>query len=495
MVSILIFIAALALMVQAFIGLTFFISCIWEKEKRATVFAGLQFLGMLALVVVFFFLRGIDFFETKLGLALLIAGLIFGALAAFLLIRKTTPNQRVLEAARGLIVGKVKRHDEREIVFARNRSLRPDSEQYKLFYKEHPEYEEFDAKRRKMGGPLGHPGTIDRPHQGSNVAATLASLSIPLHLSAPDKVKPQAYPELRGKKISLSPEEATERVKGYARNLGADLVGITEVNPLWIYSHRGEIFHENWKDWGKEIKVEHKYGVVFAMEMSFEMVGTAPHTPTMIESIHNYAKGAYIATQLASFIANLGYSSTANHLRNYEALMVPLAVDAGLGELGRLGYLITKDFGPRVRLGAVTTDLPLIPDKPVDIGVEDFCRICKKCAVCCPSNSIPLEKDQTVVNGMLRWKLNAETCFEYWGNIGTDCNICMRVCPWSHARTFPHKLILELITRNKISRRLFSFMDDLFYGKRPKPRGAPKWARFNTGNMDEIRNPARSDIH
>ena len=140
MVSILIFIAALALMVQAFIGLTFFISCIWEKEKRATVFAGLQFLGMLALVVVFFFLREIDFFETKLGLALLIAGLIFGALAAFLLIRKTTPNQRVLEAARGLIVGKVKRHDEREIVFARNRSLRPDSEQYKLFYKEHPEY-------------------------------------------------------------------------------------------------------------------------------------------------------------------------------------------------------------------------------------------------------------------------------------------------------------------------------------------------------------------
>jgi len=308
MVSILIFIAALALMVQAFIGLTFFISCIWEKEKRATVFAGLQFLGMLALVVVFFFLREIDFLETKLGLALLIAGLIFGALAAFLLIRRTTPNQRALEAARGLIVGKVKRHDEREIVFARNRSLRPDSEQYKLFYKEHPEYEEFDAKRRKMGGPLGHPGTIDGPHQGSNVAATLASVSIPLHLSAPDKVKPQTYPELRGKKISLSPEEATERVKGYARNLGADLVGITEINPLWVYSHRGEIFHENWEDWGKEIKVEHKYGVVFAMEMSFEMVGTAPHTPTMIESMNNYAKGAYIATQLASFIANLGYS-------------------------------------------------------------------------------------------------------------------------------------------------------------------------------------------
>jgi len=77
--------------------------------------------------------------------------------------------------------------------------------------------------------------------------------------------------------------------------------------------------------------------------------------------------------------------------------------------------------------------------------------------------------------------LNGETCFEYWGNIGTDCNICMRVCPWSHARTFPHKVIVELIARNMISRRLFSFMDDIFYGKRPKPRAAPKWAQFSSG--------------
>jgi reductive dehalogenase len=184
---------------------------------------------------------------------------------------------------------------------------------------------------------------------------------------------------------------------------------------------------------------------------------------------------------VASFIANLGYSATASHFRHYEALMVPLAVDAGLGELGRLGYLVTRELGPRVRLGVVTTDLPLIPDKPVDIGVEDFCRICKKCAVCCPSNSIPLEKNQTAVNGLLRWKLNDETCFDYWGKIGTDCNMCMRVCPWSHARTFPHRIIVAVITRNRIARRIFSFMDDIFYGKKPKVKAPPKWAQFNAG--------------
>lgn len=476
-VNILLFIGAVGLFVQAFVGLTFFISSIWEKEPRATVFSGLQFLGMLALLVLFFLLIGIGFFKSGIGISVLIAVYIAGIVAAFQLLRKTKANPRAIDGTKGFVVGEVNQFDERDQVFARNRALHPGSEQYKTYYEAHPERESIDAERREKGGPIGQPGIIDNPHGGPNVAATLASLNMPHYLSTPEKVTPQIHFFLKGKKLELSPEEATERVKGFTRHLGADMVGITEINPLWVYSHRGEIFHENWEDWGKEIKLEHKYAIVFAEEMSFEMVGPAPHTPTTMESMNNYAKGAYISTQLAAFIANLGYSATADHLRHYDAILPPLAVDAGLGEMGRLGYLMTKEFGPRIRLSAVTTDLPLATDKPIDIGVEDFCRICKKCAVCCPSGSIPME-DLAEVNGTLRWKLNDETCFKYWGKIGTDCCICMKVCPWGHARTFPHKVIVWLITRNAFSRRIFSIMDDIFYGKRPKPKVAPKWAWF-----------------
>ncbi|HBF43951.1 MAG TPA: reductive dehalogenase, partial [Desulfobacteraceae bacterium] len=73
---------------------------------------------------------------------------------------------------------------------------------------------------------------------------------------------------------------------------------------------------------------------------------------------------------------------------------------------------------------------------------------------------------------------NDETCFEYWGKVGTDCNVCMKVCPWSHARTFPHRLIVAMISRNHLARRIFSIMDDIFYGKKPKPKVAPVWANF-----------------
>ena len=477
MINMLLFITGAALIIQALIGLSFLISSIWEKERRATLLAGLQLLGMLGPVFLFFYLLAHGFFKTPLGIFCLLAGLICAGVGFYFLARRSGPNPRALAGSKGLIVEQVNRFDERMHVFARNRSLRPGSEQYKQFYQKYPKLEGLDAARRQKGGPIGHPGTIDSPHGNANVAATLASLNIPHYLSTPEKVKPQPHPHLKAKKIELSPQEATERIKGYTRHLGAGLVGIAELNPLWTYSRRGEIFHENWEDWGKEIALDHKFAIIFTEEMTLDMVGAGPHTPTTLESMRDYAQGAHISVQLTAFIANLGYPATANHLRHYECLMVPLAVDAGLGELGRLGYLITKEYGPRVRLGAVTTSLPLIADKPVDIGVEDFCSICKKCAHCCPSSSIPAD-NQTVVNGALRWKLNDETCFEYWGKVGTDCNVCMRVCPWSHARTFPHRLIVALVSRNALARRLFNLMDDIFYGKNPKAKPLDNWAAY-----------------
>ena len=479
MITVLIFIGGIGLAVQAFIGLCFWVSCIWEKEKRAAVFAAFQFFLMAALLVLFLLLAGAGFFYTAFGTLILILGYIAAGAGAYFLTARIGKNPRAVEGTAGLKTGVVERVDESSHVFARNRALRPGSQAYKIFYQNHPELEQRDARRRAMGGPLGRLGLIDQPKDGPNVAATVAALSICHLLCGPEATHPKASPLLQRHSIpKLSPKEATQRIKGFAKNIGADLVGIAKINPGWIYSQRGEIHLENWDDWGKEIPADHTYAVVVAEEMELAMVGPAPHTPSVMESMKNYAKGAYISTQIAAFIANLGYEATANHLRHYTAILPPLAVDAGLGEVGRIGYLITKEFGPRVRLSAVTTNMPLIPDKPVDIGAEHFCTICKKCSTCCPSNSIPSADRPKQVNGTLRWKLNAETCFDYWGKIGTDCCICMKVCPWSHARTWPHRLIVWLISRNANARKLFNAMDDIFYGKKPKPKAPPGWARF-----------------
>jgi reductive dehalogenase len=474
MVDLLIYAVGLALVIPASVGLAFFLSSIWEREKRAAALGGIQFALMLGAALAFFYIEKTGFFDTGGGMAVLVAMVLCGLFIFALLFRKTGSNPKALAGTRGSVRGDVKRIDEREIVFSRGRILKPGMTQYDEFYRTHPTWEAADGERRRNAKP---PGYIDRPYEGPNKAGVTAQQSMAMNLSTPDRYSPKPAAGFMNSRVNLSPEEATERIKGFARNIGADLVGITEINPFWIYSHRGMIFNENWEDWGRKIELEHKYAVVFATEMSFHLTRTAPHTASAIEVHRNYALGAFISCQLAAFIANLGYSATAEHFRHYDTLMVPLAVDAGLGEMSRMGYLITKPFGPRVRLAAVTTDLPLNTDKPLDLGVEDFCTHCKKCALTCPSGSIPI-KDQTVVNGIKRWKLDAETCFEYWGKVGTGCAICMSVCPWSHASTLPHKIVRMMVRRNKVSRRLFTVMDDIFYGKKPKPVEAPGWARF-----------------
>ena len=478
-IDLLTWLAIILLGIQAVIGLSFFVSSIYERERRATFFGLGQFAGMLILLLFFIVLAKIEFFDTAMGMAFLFLGYMVAGTAAFLLVRRTPANPSALKGSLGYITGQVDPVDEREIVFARVRSLRPGSDQYEAFYQKFPHLKKIDDERRSMGGFLGRLGAIDRPFDGPNTAATAATAVIPMALAAPEWVKPKAQ-ALFMKDKTLSPDEATRRIKGFAVNIGADLVGIAEINPNWVYSHRGELWQGRPEEWGKKIENTHKYAVVVAEAMSLDMIGTAPHTPTVMESSKNYAKGAYISAQLAAFIANLGYSATANHLRHYELILPPVAVDAGLGEIGRLGYLMTKEFGPRIRLSAVTTDMPLIPDQPVDIGVEDFCRICKKCAACCPSKSIPEEDGQQETNGIQRWKLNEETCYGYWYKVGTDCCVCMNVCPWSHDRTFPHRLIVWMISRNRLARRLFNLMDDIFYGKRPKPKNAPEWAAFKS---------------
>jgi len=90
---------------------------------------------------------------------------------------------------------------------------------------------------------------------------------------------------------------------------------------------------------------------------------------------------------LAEAIRMMGYNAIP--CKNGTALSIPLAIDAGLGQLGRNGLLITPKYGPAVRIGKVLTDMPLVPDRPIDFGVTEFCQSCKKCAEHCPPGPSP----------------------------------------------------------------------------------------------------------
>ena len=383
---------------------------------------------------------------------LLATGVLFGGILLALPVGRVTqsnetPQQRV---------------DEREIMFARAR-LKPGSTAYTAYYAQHPEQQAIDDRIRALPGLL----------------APTAQKAHPLHFAAAEAgfVLPAALREwvdgpVAAEALTLAPPAATAYLKGLARHYGARAVGVAALQPYHVYSHIGRGSGE----YGAPLAVEHRYALAFTVEMDHALMGTAPDAPTTLETAKEYAVAAQIAVELAAFIRALGYPARAHIDGNYRVIAPLVARDAGLGELGRMGILMTPELGPRVRLGVVTTDLPLLVDGRITRpDMVDFCRICKKCAENCPSRAIPFD-DRREIAGALRWQIDAVKCFHYWNVIGTDCGRCMSVCPYSHPDTFSHNLLRWVIRRSGLARRAALRLDDLFYGRKPASRPAPAWA-------------------
>lgn len=348
------------------------------------------------------------------------------------------------------------RVDERDIMFARE-EYEPGDSKYGSYYSMRPENKEIDDAIRKLPPFLEPGGKYYHPVHSSYINSIFIAVENLLN---------DIDGEISPDREEIDPAKITKTLKWVILKMGADDVGIAPLKQEYVYSHVGR----GPEKWGSEIVNNHKYAIMFALEMDYDHVESAPDLHITEESAKKYLKGALISVEIARYIRSLGYPARA-HIAgsNYQIMLPPVAYDAGLGELGRLGYLISPRFGPRIRLGAITTDLPLEIDQPKDFGVQDFCEKCLKCAVNCPSGAIPYE-EKISVRGVNKWQLNIEKCIGYWRILGTDCGLCMKVCPYGHPPTLFHNIIRKSIRRSAFARGISIKADDLFYGRKAKFR-------------------------
>jgi len=221
----------------------------------------------------------------------------------------------------------------------------------------------------------------------------------------------------------------SQQIRETAATYGADLVGIGKLDRRWVYSH-DQHGHP------VEISPEYRYAVVMAVAMDPAAIQTSPAFSAAAAVGIGYSRMAFAIASLAEFIRNLGYRAIP--MGNDTALSIPLAIDAGLGEPGRNGLLITPQFGPCVRLCKVFTDLPLEVDPPIRIGAANVCRRCGKCAEACPVGAISSEPEPSFEvtcpsnnPGILRWPVNQDRCYSFWVDNGGDCSTCIAVCPFT----------------------------------------------------------------
>jgi hypothetical protein len=112
--AILIFLMGLALIGLTGITFSFLVSSFREKEDRATLFGGIQFVFFFGSLVLFTLSYANGFLETAPGRMLLIVLSAFTAAGTWLLFNRNGENAKALAGTAGLIVGEVERFDERK---------------------------------------------------------------------------------------------------------------------------------------------------------------------------------------------------------------------------------------------------------------------------------------------------------------------------------------------------------------------------------------------
>ncbi|HKK10578.1 MAG TPA: 4Fe-4S dicluster domain-containing protein [Bacteroidales bacterium] len=352
------------------------------------------------------------------------------------------------------------RIDERTIMFSRN-LLKPESKRYNEYYKTHPEHQEPDNVFRENPGLLSEKSKYFSP---GTFHAAVSAFDVIEYLRDMAERKPAAN------KIAVDSDAMPPFLEKWSKKMGAHSFGITKLHEYHKYSvvGRGEAY-------GQKVVLNHQNAIAVTTEMDHEMVSYAPQGPIVMESARQYVNSGVIALKLAGYIRSLGYEARAHIDGNYRVVCPLVAKDAGLGEIGRMGLLMTPKLGPRVRIAVVTTNMPLRLSKKTSApSVIDFCLKCKKCADVCPSNAIQHE-EPGVVDGIKRWKINQEACFTVWTKFGTDCGRCMAVCPYSHPNNIMHNLIRKGLEHSNIFRSAALKMDDVVYGRKPKPKKLKAW--------------------
>jgi len=324
--------------------------------------------------------------------------------------------------------------------------------------------ERFDHRRNAFMGTI--PGNAFGEEMRQRLKARGIEAGIPLPPPAYAELEPEdrlgyslntavrrVCREYHPQPLPLTPPEGrvevidrrqiSRAIKKVALFFGAEMVRIARVDSRWVY---------------KDMEISHPFAVVLVVTHARSLNATAPSHYSGAAVSDTYSRLKFISVQLTDFIRLLGYDAMYREtlgMNKPEILMVPTAIDAGLGEFARNGHVLSPEFGINMRLKAVTTDLPLEVDKPISFGAHEFCLACEQCAQYCPAKAIPFgpptqEVADPLYNnaGYRKWYVNAERCLSFWTvnrkKWATCGGRCIVACPWNKPDKPWHNLVRRI---------------------------------------------------
>lgn len=206
-----------------------------------------------------------------------------------------------------------------------------------------------------------------------------------------------------------------EEVEAVARASGADEIGVAAFDPTWVYETKPVPSLPT--------------AILLVVEQDYDRMSEAPGQIAGAEVLTQYCRVLEAGRLLAGHLRRHGWEAEMHGSPTPATFtLIPAAIAAGLGELGKHGSMIHPRYGSNFRLGAVLTDLPLAPDAPLTFGADMFCQSCRVCEQACPPQALSPEKQR--VRGVTRWYVDFDKCQPFF-NEHLGCSICTTICPWS----------------------------------------------------------------
>jgi ferredoxin len=204
-----------------------------------------------------------------------------------------------------------------------------------------------------------------------------------------------------------------------AKEMGVDLIGYTPVNENYIF---------------KNNKIYGKNAIMLAQELNWEKVKTIPSVEFGIEFFRVYQELGEKVIELTNYLKEKGYKSEAHHPFGGKLLYPYHAVAAKLGIIGRSGLVLTPEFGPRQRWGAITTDADIPESQERDFSeMEDFCKNCGACIKNCKGGALLEDPIEKVEGSGIFTRIDRSKCIDSLIN-NTFCSYCMRICSQGHPK-------------------------------------------------------------
>jgi epoxyqueuosine reductase QueG len=231
--------------------------------------------------------------------------------------------------------------------------------------------------------------------------------------------------------------ERSHLIKSIAKQAGADLAGIADL----------AVFRGKLPTVPDDLLAGYRFAFSAAVRLDDAIVSAIADHPTLeyaelYRQINKRLDG--IAARVVEWIEAEG-----SHARAVQASAImeeerllggishkAVARMAGLGWQGKSLLLVSPEYGPRVRLVTVLTDLPLLPDGPIG----NRCGTCQECINACPAGAIRNVRTEshyeTREQAVVLEKCHAlvKTFAARQGIGARICGVCVRACPWGNKK-------------------------------------------------------------